>query len=1203
MRIRQCVTVAALVLFSQFAQTEDIDLFANGFSDDASATAVPNVLIVLDNTSNWSRQNQQWPARAVCPSSEPFCDCSASPTSCTIVDEVQGQAEIAAIKAALNAIGKDLNVGLLEFTTQGNANDDGGYVRFDLQRIGTDSNDIGKQRLFNTLDTIYSNAGDPIEKRNSNTAYGNLIYDVHNYLAGATQSMSGSGTPSLADSEAYTTTYSVFDSPLTEADICAETYVIFISNPNASGPSPDDAVNSNALKSLYAAVGASPAGLAGDGTDGLAMQRFVELSGRDSDTLGYTAACYDTVAECSASVNQPYPAGTETPAIASGCPANGSCRCLGSQPKKETAAGGACLVTGAGKNRVQAYHFQVEESAASGGVVATGIGDVDGGDYNLDDWTAFLQDIGVAVTVPDGDSLRVPVTTYTLDVFNKAPNVEHSALMDSAAKKGGGRRIEVTSYDALKKALTRIFDDIVAVNTSFAAVTLPLSATNRAQQENKIFVGMFRPAKQRKPRWLGNLKQYQLAKFDGKVEMSDAKRYRAINPETGFASSCAVSFWTEDTSLVDQSASTQGPYFNGLGIDPPPVGQCSRDAMQSFSPLSDYPDGAFVEKGGVAQQIRQLATGSGDHQRSVYRLSNTAVTPLEASDATLTYFLGESAGLAGGDCVALEDSVCVTDTNPATPESEEVMPYRGLRSSIHGDVIHSRPLTVTYGKQPLMAKQVTNFRIFYGANDGLFRSVDPFDGTEDWALVADEHVARIERQYRNTPTIDYAGLPPELSSANPPTGIAARDKDYFFDGSTGAYLRYNADGELAEGILYPTMRRGGGKLYAIDISPSAITPGVPPQKPSLKWATQFAGVSQLWSTPMTGFVESEGSQRPLIIFGGGWDECLDVDVSLPVSDCGSGKGVYIVDAKTGELLAMFSTTAPVVADVAPIDFDSDGFWDYAYVLDAAGHLYRLNFGYLSSSTASSISPLDTPLSPNDRGSNLWSLTTVAKVGAEESAIRTMNRPILGLYQKRVFVTFGTGDRERPLRSNYPYSSEVQNYFFAYIDRPWMSPNPGGLNLLGNTLFNVVTDSLSTGQTLDAYDGWYYPIPGRGEQVVNQAAIAGGKVFFNSFKPEGGPTSLCSNLGTATAYSAPLFTPVTPTAETIDGGGLPIPPIIATVRLDANSSSCEGDCGDGVIDDSLVTVCIGCKGFDPIEINPSVEGTLRPTYQGEIVDSY
>ena len=66
---------------------------------------------------------------------------------------------------------------------------------------------------------------------------------------------------------------------------------------------------------------------------------------------------------------------------------------------------------------------------------------------------------------------------------------------------------------------------------------------------------------------------------------------------------------------------------------------------------------------------------------------------------------------------------------------------------------------------------------------------------------------------------------------------------------------------------------------------------------------------------------------------------------------------------------------------------------------------------------------------------------------------------------------------------------------------------GGLNLLGDTLFNVVTDSLSTGQTLDAYNGWYYPIPGRGEQVVNQAAIAGGKRIFQQFPARGGADQL------------------------------------------------------------------------------------------------
>ena len=46
---------------------------------------------------------------------------------------------------------------------------------------------------------------------------------------------------------------------------------------------------------------------------------------------------------------------------------------------------------------------------------------------------------------------------------------------------------------------------------------------------------MFRPASQRKPRWLGNLKQYQLAKFDGQID-ADVNRDRAINPQTGLRS-------------------------------------------------------------------------------------------------------------------------------------------------------------------------------------------------------------------------------------------------------------------------------------------------------------------------------------------------------------------------------------------------------------------------------------------------------------------------------------------------------------------------------------------------------------------------------------------------------------------------------------------------------------------------------------------
>jgi hypothetical protein len=91
---------------------EDIDLFASGLVNGAAASAVPNVIFVLDNTSNWSRQSQQWP------------------------DGKQGESEVQAIYDLLDELrvqGKNLNVALMEFTTGGTANQDGGYVRHKLQ--------------------------------------------------------------------------------------------------------------------------------------------------------------------------------------------------------------------------------------------------------------------------------------------------------------------------------------------------------------------------------------------------------------------------------------------------------------------------------------------------------------------------------------------------------------------------------------------------------------------------------------------------------------------------------------------------------------------------------------------------------------------------------------------------------------------------------------------------------------------------------------------------------------------------------------------------------------------------------------------------------------------------------------------------------------------------------------------------------------
>ena len=90
------------------------------------------------------------------------------------------------------------------------------------------------------LDSMKTSSALTSEKINQE-AYGNLISDVYNYLAGINHSMDAAGltnnTDSLADSNAYVTEYSLFEfATLGSGDVCAETYVIFVANPTGNSP-------------------------------------------------------------------------------------------------------------------------------------------------------------------------------------------------------------------------------------------------------------------------------------------------------------------------------------------------------------------------------------------------------------------------------------------------------------------------------------------------------------------------------------------------------------------------------------------------------------------------------------------------------------------------------------------------------------------------------------------------------------------------------------------------------------------------------------------------------------------------------------------------------------------------------------------------------------------------------------------------------
>ena len=1127
--------LCALALSCTQTQAEDIDIFIGNSTTD---TGLPNVVFVLDNTSNWARQSQQWPGGLT-----------------------QGESEVRAIKTALAGLEGKVNVGLVEYTTDGSATLDGGFVRFRLQAL----TDASRNALNTTLDTIFNDINGPTEKRSANTPYGNLMYDVYNYLAGGTQSYNGDGTNAgKADDSAYSTTYSQFLSPLSSESACGKTYLIFIGNPNSSGPTTDSSTNSDVLKALYTAAGGTADGVAGSSGNPLpiALPGFsVTTETVPATKLGYSKACYTSSNASVCSADE---------ALAGGlCVGQENCSCDSSDT---STIGGtpACVTSGNPASRTARFAVLAGGSSTT---TVTETGTVDttkGRPWNFDDWAKFLNTHGVPVTITneeEGTSFvqRVPVITYTIDVFNAQQNADHSALMFSGSKAGGGRYFQAKSESAIVDAINTALSDILSVSSTFAAVTLPLSATNRAQSKNQVYIGMFRPDQTAKPRWFGNFKRYQIGIFDGEPGLADAQAKQAINPLSGFAAECAESFWTSDS----------GTYWQSLGITPSPLSQCLGSA---YSAWSDRPDGPFVEKGGAAQVSRK-STLSG---RALLTVSESALVSMTDADAVggasvLSYLKGASGGTG------------------------EVMPASGGRPSIHGDVVHSRPLTINYG-------DTVGTYIYYGSNDGLYRSIRANTGAERWSLIAPEHYDKINRLYANSPVVEFPNQ----------TDAAAEPKDYFFDGSTGHVISYDENDAISLAYIFPTMRRGGRMVYGLNVTD--------PTSPSLMWrlgcpsltsdvgcSTGFSGLGQTWSTPVSALLPGYSDSAAVLIFGGGYDNCLDADqTAYPCDSSAKGRGVYVLNAQTGALLAgptQLQTDGPVVGDVSLVDFDQDGKPDFAYVADAKGGLYRVNFASVTDGDLVALAP------------GAWTIDKVAEMSG--GTRRFFNTPTVLALQNAVYVALGSGNRERPLESNYPYQNDIDDRFYVFVDFP--SADVETVDLDGSSLLNVTQGS---GTACDARGarGWYTSLSGQGEQVVNPAAIAGGQVFFNTYRPGGASVGMCSRpLGVASGCAVDLFNPSACDIERcseIAGGGMPIAPVITTVCVGCNAGRPDPDSENGEliyddpdhVDDSIVstgggvnggesnvTVCIGCKGLEPLPIKAVPPASRIRTYWNSDID--
>lgn len=426
-----------------------------------------------------------------------------------------------------------------------------------------------------------------------------------------------------------------------------------------------------------------------------------------------------------------------------------------------------------------------------------------------------------------------------------------------------------------------------------------------------------------------------------------------------------------------------------------------------------------------------------------------------------------------------------------------------VRASIHGDVLHSRPIVLNYENS---SGTTDNLYVFYGGNDGVFRAIKggqaATDGKEQWAFIPQEFFGNYLRTYNNSPLILYPSTGTETATV--------KRRVYGFDGPIGSHVERSSSGQITKAILYIAARRGGRFIYALDVTD--------PVAPKFLWRisssdTDFSELGQSWSQPHV--VKVLGHADPVLIFGAGYDAAAE-DAEPPTSNT-MGRGIFVVDALTGEKVwyaghsagSASATNLPVpgmnfsvAGDVLPIDRNFDGYVDRVYAADVGANVWR--FDVADADTAN------------------WAAWKIAELG-DRTTTATTRKFLFGMdavmgAENDAYdaILIGSGDREHPLATNA--ANSVTNR--VYMLKDTRTGNTGAAMGITDTNAGVSTglfDATNSSSVPANATGWFVTLSG-GEKVVNAPLVVGSNVKFGTNKPDTSSQSCTGNLGIAQRYS-------------------------------------------------------------------------------------
>ena len=645
------------------------------------------------------------------------------------------------------------------------------------------------------------------------------------------------------------------------------------------------------------------------------------------------------------------------------------------------------------------------------------------------------------------------ITTHTVGFANGNLDDPDSLIVRTAAA-GGGVFVPADNADELRSELNKIFAQTLEVNTTFTAPAVSVNAFNRATNLDDLYFTLFKPSQG--SHWDGNLKKFKIA-FDsnGDPVIEDANGNNAIDDTTGFFAANATSFWT-DPGIQDGAEVALGGAAGKLTT--------TRNV--------------YTITGGYANNAGVLVPSNGDLTSAVNALevSNTAVT-----EAMLD-IIGKPPlpGLSIPYRESLLDWAYGIDVLDDDKDGS-VTDARGIM----GDPLHSEPALVQYGE---LSGGEPDLVAYVATNDGYLHAFNTQDGTEYFAFVPQELLPLLDINF-----VDSGVL----------------GKSYGLDGNVVAWVNdIDNDGQIEPGeniYLYIGMRRGGNNIYSLDVTDR--------NNPTLRWVIaggvgDFAELNQTWSSVNVEKLRVSGSERTVLIFGGGYDTAQDV-ATMRTPDT-RGRAIYIVDAETGQRLwwagpsgsgadlELADMDYSIPARIKPLDMDGDGYVDRLYTGDMGGQLWRFDL------------PLD----------NLNNITggRIADLAADGSLVdarRFYYPPDVSLIFEEgrapyLAIVAASGYRAHPLNTDiHDRMYMIRDYDIYKAPASYVTVTEADLYDTTSNVIGEGTDAQITAATsaLDAAKGWYISFneigSGNfiGEKSLSEPLILNGTAIVTTYIPD------------------------------------------------------------------------------------------------------